>query len=79
MNNLTVRRAENLQSNMIFIERRRKKMLLILDVIAVYLIIKALEVFVWPRVDSYLKKNTEKGGIMERINAFLDAWYKTHN
>lgn len=79
MNNLTVRRAENLQLNMIFIERRRKKMLLILDVIAVYLIIKVLEVFVWPRVDSYLKKNTEKGGIMERINAFLDAWYKTHN
>lgn len=54
-------------------------MLLILDVIAVYLIIKVLEVFVWPRVDSYLEKNTEKGGIMERINAFLDAWYKTHN
>ena len=54
-------------------------MLLILDVIAVYLIIKVLEVFVWPRVDSYLKKNTEKGGVMERINAFLDAWYKTHN
>jgi hypothetical protein len=79
MNNLTVHRAENLQLNMIFIERRRKKMLLILDVIAVYLIIKVLEVFVWPRVDSYLKKNTEKGGIMERINAFLDAWYKTHN
>lgn len=79
MNNLTVHRAENLQLNMIFIERRRKKMLLILDVIAVYLIIKVLEVFVWPRVDSCLKKNTEKGGIMERINAFLDAWYKTHN
>ena len=79
MNNLTVHRAENLQLNMIFIERRRKKMLLILDVIAVYLIIKVLEVFVWPRVDSYLKKNTEKGGSMERINAFLDAWYKTHN
>ena len=79
MNNLTVRRAENLQSNMIFIERRRKKMLLILDVIAVYLIIKVLEVFVWPRVDLYLKKNTEKGGIMERINTFLDAWYKTRN
>ena len=79
MNNLTVHRAENLQLNMIFIERRIKKMLLILDVIAVYLIIKVLEVFVWPRVDSYLKKNTEKGGIMERINAFLDAWYKTHN
>lgn len=79
MNNLTVRGAENLQSNMIFIDRRRKKMLLILDVIAVYLIIKVLEVFVWPRVDSYLKKNTEKGGIMERINAFLDTWYKTHN
>ena len=79
MNNLTVHRAENLQLNMIFIERRRKKMLLILDVIAVYLIIKVLEVFVWPRVDSYLKKNTEKGGIMERINAFSDAWYKTHN
>jgi len=66
-------------ANMIFIDRRRKKMLLILDVIAVYLIIKVLEVFVWPRVDSYLKKNTEKGGIMERINAFLDTWYKTHN
>ena len=79
MNNLTVRGAENLQSNMIFIDRRRKKMLLILDVIAVYLIIKVLEVFVWPRVESYLKKNTEKGGIMERINAFLDTWYKTHN
>lgn len=56
MNNLTVRRAENLQSNMIFIEIRRKKMLLILDVIAVYLIIKVLEVFVWTRVDLYLKK-----------------------
>lgn len=54
-------------------------MLLILDVIAVYLIIKVLEVFVWPRVDLYLKKNTEKGGIMERINTFLDAWYKTRN
>ena len=79
MNNLTVRRAENLQSDMIFIERRRKKMLLILDVIAVYLIIKVLEVFVWTRVDLYLEKNTEKGGLMERINAFLDAWYKTHN
>ena len=60
MNNLTVRRAENLQSNMIFIERRRKKMLLILDVIAVYLIIKVLEVFVWPRVDLYLKKTQKK-------------------
>ena len=35
-------------------------MLLILDVIAVYLIIKVLDVFVWPRVDSYLKKKHRK-------------------
>lgn len=54
-------------------------MLFILEVIAVYLVIKTLEVFVWHRVEGYLKNNNEKGGVMEHINAFLDAWYKKRN
>lgn len=54
-------------------------MLFILEVIAAYFVIKVLETFVWHKMDSYLRKNTEKGGIMERINTFLDAWYKNHN